>query len=77
MKEDENFTISVTWGVEDVQSQAKEEDIEVSVKEAISILKNIKREHDAEFGINWAEIRSKIYDLDMGRESTSHFKTKV
>ena len=52
MNEDKK-TISITWHIDDVLSQAKEKGINITEQQAIEILQNIKRNHDASIGINW------------------------
>ncbi len=48
--------IHITWGLEDIISYAKQAKIHLSRKDAINILHNMARHHDAEIGINWEVI---------------------
>lgn len=57
--EDEN-TINVVWSVEDVQEQAKDDDVKITEEEAREILHYIKKNHDASIGINWEVITQAI-----------------
>ncbi len=49
--------ITITWTTDDVFTVAKEENINITEQQAIEILQNIKRQHDASIGINWDVIR--------------------
>ena len=48
-----NAEISIVWGVEDVIAQAEESGIEITDDQAYKLLTHMKRNHDAESGINW------------------------
>lgn len=48
-----NAEISVIWSVEDVIAQANQRHIPMTYDKAYDILKEIKRNHDANVGINW------------------------
>ena len=52
--------ISIVWCIEDVIVQAEKDGNEVTKEEARKILKNIKRKHDAENGVNWITVSCEI-----------------
>jgi hypothetical protein len=41
------------WQVDDVQMRAEALSVELSDQEAVDVVENIDRRHDAEIGINW------------------------
>jgi hypothetical protein len=49
-------TISIIWAVEDVQSLAPE----LSNEQAMGVLQNVERNHDASCGVNWETIQAEI-----------------
>ncbi len=51
-----HYAISVSWNVEDVMHLAKEKGMKITTIQAIEILDNMKRNHDAELGITWTTI---------------------
>lgn len=59
--------ISIKWSTEDVLNKAKEMGIELTEKQADTILYNIEYYHDASVGINWDVIEFQIENyLDNG-----------
>ena len=54
---EDNKKITITWSIDDVFTVAKEKGINIIEQQAIEILQNIKRQHDASVGINWDVIR--------------------
>jgi len=67
MEEDKNFSISISWNVEDIQTVAEELEIAVTVKEAVTILKSLESNHDAEYGIKWDDIQSELNYLKINQ----------
>jgi hypothetical protein len=50
-------SIAVTWGTVDIQDTSKKNHgVELSQAQAFEILQKIKRQHDAENGINWTTV---------------------
>ena len=45
--------IRIVWCLEDVVMRAEERDIALTEKQAIKILTNLDKCHDANIGINW------------------------
>lgn len=58
-KNDEN-TISITWHIDDVLTQAENDGVNLTEKDAKTILKQIQKNHDANIGINWDVISQAI-----------------
>jgi len=69
LPEDIGRTIIVSWSIEDVISQAKERDINLSEQQAIEILARVDHSTDATTGINWDTIDYEIdkYLKDMSK----------
>ena len=65
---------SIIWSVEDVILRAKDEGVEISVKEAQDILKSMDEGHDAEIGINWDVISCWIHMKDRERNDPEAVK---
>lgn len=59
----DGLEIAITWDVDDVYHQAKEDGIEVTEEEAKSILAEMKHRHDAEHGISWGTISCYLDNL--------------
>lgn len=59
-RKDEDFAISVSWHVADVRNAAHEKGMNITTNQAIGILKTIKRDHNAELGINWSTINDSL-----------------
>lgn len=58
--EKQERTISIVWSIEDVYERAEHCQVELTEKEALEVLSNLKNKHDAEIGINWDVIDSMI-----------------
>lgn len=58
-KNDET-TISITWHIDDVLTQAENDGVNLTEKDAKTILKQIQKNHDANIGINWDVISQAI-----------------
>ncbi len=67
--EDPESRILVKWDIDDVMSQAKEDDVDITEEEAKEILATIKRRHDASIGINWEVISTHIGMFTHDRDS--------
>lgn len=61
IRENDN-EISITWDVEDVKSL----DPSLSLADCRRVLKAVKENHDAEFGVNWDSIQSEINAIHEG-----------
>lgn len=51
------------WGIEDVEQQADDDDIEISEDQAMMVLQKIKSDHDAGVGCNWDVVSSLISNI--------------
>lgn len=61
--------ISIKWSTEDVLFKAEEMGIELTEKQADTILDNVEHYHDASVGINWDVIEFQIENyLDNGTQ---------
>lgn len=49
-------TITITWSVEDVLQQAKDTGILITRAQALVVLHQLKKQHDANHGITWETI---------------------
>jgi hypothetical protein len=47
---------AIYWGVDDVKGRAKELDVLLTNEQAIKIIKDIERQHDANYGVTWETI---------------------
>ena len=56
----ENYTIQITWCVEDVLHQAEEEGIALTLEQCKEVLDHVDKNHDATIGINWDVISEGI-----------------
>ncbi len=71
MKEDKNFSITISWNVEDVDAILEmwgEDEGRVFVpaltlQEKIHVLKNVDAQYDANFGISWQTLEDEIMRL--------------
>ncbi len=63
MKESKNFYITVKWCVDDVKDRAHFHDWVITTEEAVTILKRIKKEWDANEGISWSTLDSYLIPL--------------
>lgn len=54
--------VHIIWCTEDVLGQAKEMKVKLSKTVARKILHDLKRHHDADYGISWDSIRTLIRD---------------
>lgn len=52
--------VHIIWCTEDVLAQAKEMNVKLTKKEARRILHDLKRHHDAQYGISWDSISNAI-----------------
>ena len=59
-REEENDTISISWSIQDVYYQAKNDEVEITREQALNVLHELKSCHDATIGINWDLISSYI-----------------
>lgn len=50
----ENFTISVSWSVDDVLTDRPD----LTLEQAVDVLQTVRRQHDASIGINWEVIKT-------------------
>ena len=50
----------ITWGVEDIISQAEEDDIPLTEEQGAAVLKFLDDHHDCNIGITWEVISSAI-----------------
>ena len=50
---DEYFKITLEWSVEDVLTQAEQDEVEITTQEAKEILQWIDAKQDANIGVNW------------------------
>jgi hypothetical protein len=55
--------IALTWTTEDVIETAKDMDITLTNNQAREILEETLRGHDADIGVNWEVLRTRIADL--------------
>lgn len=62
---DETRQIAIIWDIADVHSRAKEQHINITDEQALEILHNMKRQHDASIGINWDVIDAHLDSLGM------------
>jgi len=56
--------ITIEWSVEDILDRAKENNINITEKQALKILADIEHHHDASIGINWDVIDSYLEMLE-------------
>lgn len=56
--------IHITWCIEDVKQQAREDHIRCSVNMAREVLQGISDNLDAEYGVNWQTLRDAIEDAN-------------
>lgn len=52
--------IAISWEVDDVIEEAKTMGLKVSREQAINVLWDLLRQHDAEIGINWETIQTSL-----------------
>ena len=52
MEKEKDFTISIKWSTQDVLSVRKD----LTSEQANAVLREVKRTHDAENGVNWGVI---------------------
>jgi len=62
--------IKIVWHVKDILMRAKDKGIDLSKDKALTILHEIKDNHDATIGINWEVIDCSLEDY----EWREHFK---
>ena len=53
-------TISITWDVGDILSQAEQDHVTLTKQQAREVLHKLARWHDASVGINWGLISATI-----------------
>ena len=60
----DDYAISVSWNVADVKGTAEEKGMKITTSQAIQVLDNMKRNHDAELGITWTTIDCWLDELE-------------
>lgn len=62
--------INITWTIDDVLMQATKDNVNLNKKEALTVLKKLKQNHDATIGINWEVISEtiKIFEREKTHE---------
>ena len=61
----EHYAISVSWNVTDVKDKGEEKGMKITTSEAIQVLDNMERNHDAELGITWTTIDCWLDELEI------------
>jgi hypothetical protein len=59
--------ISITWSTEDVAIRCEKLGVYLNAEQQNEVLRNVKRLHDAEVGINWDVIDAHIESYLEGR----------
>ena len=59
-REQENDTISIEWSIQDVYYQAENDEVEITREQALNVIHDLKKHHDATIGICWDTISSYI-----------------
>jgi hypothetical protein len=60
--------MALVWEAEHVYRAANELGLALTEKEAISVLKTLHRQHNAQYGIRWDDITAHVKDNVMGRK---------
>ena len=60
--------IKITWHVDDILMRAEEKEIDLSKDKALTILHDLKDDHDASIGINWEVIDCRLEDYEIWDE---------
>ncbi len=60
----EHYAISVSWNVTDVKEKAEEKGMKITTSQAIQVLDNMERNHDAELGITCTTIDCWLDELE-------------
>lgn len=55
--------IQIVWLLDDVFHQAREDGVELTVRQAKEVLQMLDREHDATVGVNWDTISYWIQEV--------------
>ena len=58
--ENGSYVLRDEWDLEDIQNQAENMDITLSVEQALEVMYWIAKTHDSNYGINWDSIDSAI-----------------
>jgi len=58
--------IKIVWHVDDILSRAKDKEIDLSKDKALTILHDLKDDHDASIGINWEVIDCHLENYEWG-----------
>lgn len=61
-------TICIKWSVGDVLEAAKEDEEELTIKEAWEVLQNVKKFHDSNDGITWEVIKGHIRNYQRNKQ---------
>lgn len=54
----------IVWNIEDVEMVARENNVECSKDQAVSILHQLENSHDAERGVCWGDIEFLLQELN-------------
>jgi len=75
---DKRGCLHILWSYEDVQSKGMDMSVCLSKKDALLILEDIGRTHDASIGVNWDVIEEAItyFINERERQSLDFIKTK-
>ena len=58
--EPDGWSITSKWSVEDIQYIAASQSLEISDADAMAVLKLVKRDFDANIGVNWEVLQSHL-----------------
>ena len=62
--------MALVWMVEDVHRAANEREVALTHNEAIEVLQTLLDQHNAQYGLRWADITTHIEDRVLGRKLT-------